>query len=311
MADFRGVTLKQLRALVATTRSGTMSAAAQALNVTPPAVTSQIKLLEESLGLPLLDRTEDGFRPTDAGRHVLGAAARIEDALNDCAEALEGVAGLNAGRVAVGVVSTAKYFAPKVLGSFGKAHPMIDIRLVVGNRREILEALSDFAIDVAVMGRPPKGIDVEREVIGDHPHIVIASPEHRLADRRGLSFADLAGETFLVREVGSGTRILMERRLAEAGIAPRVGMEIGSNETIKQAVIAGLGIAFISGHTVGAELADGRLAALDVETLPAVRQWFVVHRRDKRLLPAAEALREFFVSDGASFLPELPETAHR
>ncbi|MCC2112547.1 MAG: LysR family transcriptional regulator, partial [Hyphomicrobiales bacterium] len=250
MTDFRGVTLKQLRALVATTRSGTVTAAAQMLNVTPPAVTSQIKLLEESVGLPLLDRTESGFKPTDAGRFVLAAVARIEDALTDCAEALEGVAGLDAGRVAVGVVSTAKYFAPMVLGAFGKAHPAIDIRLVVGNRRDILEALSDFAIDIAVMGRPPEGIDVERAVIGDHPHIVIAPPDHRLAGRRDLSFADLAEETFLVREVGSGTRILMERRLADAGIAPRVGMEIGSNETIKQAVIAGLGIAFISGHTI-------------------------------------------------------------
>jgi LysR family transcriptional regulator for metE and metH len=156
------------------------------------------------------------------------------------------------------------------------------------------------------MGRPPLDYAVEQAVIGDHPHIIVGPADHPLARRKRVALTDLADETFLLREQGSGTRGLMQRLFADAGLSPNLGMEIGSNETIKQAVIAGLGIALISAHTVSAEIADGRLAVLPVKGLPIVRQWFVVRPQDKRLLPAAQALWDFLAASGAAYLPDAP-----
>jgi DNA-binding transcriptional LysR family regulator len=302
-SDIPRITLKQLRALDATLRTGTISAAAQELSVTPPAVTMQMRLLEEAAGLPLVERTKSGLRPTDAGRIVLDAAHRCEAALEACGESLQALKGAGGGRVAVGVVSTAKYFAPRALAAFARAHPEVEMRLSVGNRSETIEALRNYELDFAVMGRPPDGFAVERAVVGDHPHIIVAPPDHPMAGRRNIAIKDLVNETFLLREEGSGTRLLMQRLFAEVGLDPNVGMEIGSNETIKQAVIAGLGVALLSAHTVASELRDGRLAQLDVEGLPVVRQWFVVRRRDKQLLPASQALWDFMATSGARYLP--------
>jgi DNA-binding transcriptional LysR family regulator len=298
------VTLKQLRALEAATRTGSVSAAARVLHVTPPAVSLQLRLLAETAGLPLVERAGHSLRPTAAGTELLAAAKRIEAALVECGDALRALSGLKGGHAAVGAVSTAKYFAPHVLAAFAKAHPNIDVRLQVGNRQEIVAALGGYELDFAVMGRAPRDFKVEQAVIGDHPHIIVGPPDHPMARRRHLKLADLADETFLLREQGSGTRLLMQRLFADAGLNPNLGMEIGSNETIKQAVMAGLGIALISAHTVSAELEDGRLIAFDIDGLPLVRQWFVVRRRDKRLLPAAQAVWDFLARDGAKFLPD-------
>jgi DNA-binding transcriptional LysR family regulator len=297
------VTLKQLRALEAATRTGSVSAAARVLHVTPPAVSLQLRLLAETAGLPLVERAGHSLRPTAAGTELLAAAKRIEAALVECGDALRALSGLKGGHAAVGAVSTAKYFAPHVLAAFAKAHPNIDVRLQVGNRQEIVAALGGYELDFAVMGRAPRDFKVEQAVIGDHPHIIVGPPDHPLIGRARLSLADLADETYLLRESGSGTRLLMERLFTKAGLDPKLGMEIGSNETIKQAVMAGLGIALLSAHTVSAEIADGRLAAFDIEGLPVVRQWFVVRRREKVLLPAAQALWDFLSTSGAQFLP--------
>jgi LysR family transcriptional regulator for metE and metH len=302
--SLRGVTLKQLRALTSAARAGTISAAAQALNVTPPAVTLQMRLLEQAAGMPLLERTDKGLRPTDGGREILATANRIEAALIECGEALEALSGMDGGRVSVGVVSTAKYFAPRALAAFAKAHPKVEIRLLVGNREETIAGLAAYDLDFAVMGRPPQDFAVANAVIGDHPHIIIGPAGHPLARRKRIALAGLEGETFLLRERGSGTRLLMQRMFAAADISPNFGMEIGSNETIKQAVMAGLGIALISAHTVSAELRDGRLAAFNVSGLPIMRQWFVVRRQEKRLLPAAQSLWDFLATSGSRFLPE-------
>ena len=179
----------------------------------------------------------------------------------------------------MGVISTAKYFAPRALAIFSKEHPGVDVRLMVGNRDMVLTALRDFTIDFAVAGRPPEDMAIDRAAIGNNPHIIIGPPDHPLAGRRRIPLARFAGETFLLREEGSGTRMLMERLFAESGLSPNIGMEIGSNETIKQAVMAGLGVALISAHTVAAELEDGRLISFDVPGLPIVRQWFVTSGR--------------------------------
>ncbi len=157
------------------------------------------------------------------------------------------------------------------------------------------------------MGRPPEDVEVESAPIGDHPQVIIAPPDHPLAKRRSISPQEIAGETILMREVGSGTRSVAEGFLAKHGIKPRIGMEIGSNETIKQAVMAGLGIAFISAHTIAAEIGDGRLAVLDLVGLPEIRQWFVVRLAAKRMMPAARASRDFLVAKGRRFLPNVED----
>ena len=301
----RNVTLKQLRVFAAVVRTGSVTGAAQRLNVSPPAVTLQMQLLQSQVGLPLVERSSSGTTPTDAGRELLAAVERIEAILADCGAALAALAGTERGTVSVGVVSTAKYFAPRALAAFARAHPGIDLRITVGNRADIISGLRHYEIDVAVMGRPPEEFDVEATVIGDHPHVIVAPPDHPLARHRAIDPKQLEAETFLVREPGSGTRGLMERFFARLDIAPRIGTQIGSNETIKQAVIAGLGIAFISGHTVEAEVGAGRLAILRVKGLPIVRQWYIVHLRQRQLMPAANAIRAFFATEGRRYLPQI------
>ena len=308
----RHVTLRQLRTFAEVMRAGSYAAAAQALHLTPPAVTVQMRQLEERAGMPLLERTENGLVATAAGLELISAVSRVDSTLAECADAIAALRGLKGGHVAIGVVSTAKYFAPQALAGFLQRYPSIEVRLDVGNRAAIIAALEANTLDLALTGWPPEQLEVEKEPVGDHPHIVIARPDHPLAARRRVPPAALGEETFLVREPGSGTRLLMERFFTESRVSPRLGMEMGSNETIKQAVIAGLGIAFLSAHTVAAEVGEGRLIALDVVGLPVMRRWFVVHLKRKRLLPAAVALRDYLIGEGHTFLPTLPAPpAHR
>jgi DNA-binding transcriptional LysR family regulator len=244
---------------------------------------------------------------TDAGREILLLSKRIEAAIKTCQESLELMAGRVGGSVSIGAVSTAKYFVPNAIAAFSRLYPKIDLRLTIGNREEIRQAMRGYDLDFAIMGRPPEDVDVEAHLIGDHPHVVVAPKDHWLANSSSLAAIDLAHETFLTREQGSGTRTLMEAFFNATGLLPHIGMEMSSNETIKQAVIAGLGITFISAHTVAAELEDGRLVMLDVAGLPIIRQWFVVRRSDKVILPPAQSLLEFLRSEGSRFLPAFPK----
>lgn len=306
MASLRDITIRQLRALAALSGNGSVTAAASKLNLTQPAVTLQLRNLQNLAGLPLLQRTNDGMILTGAGQEVLTLHERIEAAISSCGTSLDMIAGRTGGRVSIGAVSTAKYFVPFAIAAFSKIHPKIEVSLYIGNRQEIRQALRGYGLDFAIMGRPPPDIEVDTHLIGDHPHIIVAAKGHRLEQDFGLAAVDLSYETFLTREPGSGTRMLMEQLFEATELQPTIGMEMSSNETIKQAVIAGLGIAFISAHTVATELEDGRLVALDVAGLPVVRQWFVVRRQDKVLLPPAQAMLDFLRAEGARFLPSMP-----
>ena len=302
----RRLTLKQLQTVRIVSQSGTVVAAAVEMNVTPAALTSRIKLLEEDAGIALFDRAGGRLKLTDAGREVVNATARIDLVLAELENTLSAYRGMHAGRVTIGVVSTAKYFAPRLIAAFARENPRIEISISVGNRAEIVALLRDYTVDVALMGRPPVDFTAMSEAFGPHPQVIIAAPDHPLVKRKGIDKAELSQESFIVREQGSGTRTIFDYFFDGIMVRhPRISIEIGSNETIKQAVMAGLGITLISAHTIQAEVAEGRLAVLDVKGMPIVRQWFVVHRADRALTLPAQAMWDFTVKEGRGFLPSL------
>ncbi|GJD88798.1 MULTISPECIES: LysR family transcriptional regulator [Methylobacterium] len=302
----RNLSLKQLQAVAAVAKLGTMTRAAQELNVTSAALYARIRQLEEEAGLLLFDRTPNGLKPTDAGREMLWAIDSINTVLESCADRLRTLKGGAGGRVAMGVVSTAKYFTPRAIAGFVETHPGVEINLSVGNRGETVEALRNYEIDFAIMGRPPRDFAIEAEKLGPHPLVLIAAPNNPLAGRRNIPREALADQPFFVREDGSGTRTVFEEFISGIIIRrAKLGIDTGSNETIKQAVMAGLGIALLSAHTVAAEVESGRLVLLDVEGLPIRRDWYVVRRADKVLGPAAAAFWDYLYRDGARCLPRL------
>jgi LysR family transcriptional regulator, low CO2-responsive transcriptional regulator len=305
----RNITLKQLRIVTAIARTGKIVNAAESVGVTASAVTLQLQQIEARVGLPLFERARHAMILTEAGQIWLDTAHRVEAVLLAAREGVDALSGLERGHVSVGVVSTAKYFAPAALGAFRRAHPDISISLFVGNRTEVLAKLAALECDLVIMGLPPEDMPVRSIIIGDHPHIIIAAPTHPLARRARLPMDALANEHFLMREPGSGTRMLMERIFADTNFTARPEMEMESNETIKQAVMAGLGIAFISGHTIAAEIESGRLAMLDVEGLPARRKWQIVRHKDKQQMPAAAAMWAFLEAEGGLFLPPILQHA--
>ncbi len=307
MPKLEAITLKQLRALRAIADNGSITAAANALGLTPPAVHTQIKGLEQALNCTVLESSrQHGPTFTPEGQTILDAERQILTILNSSIERVRALKHGQTGVVVLGVVSTAKYFVPGLVAQIGEAYPDIDVILKVGNRQDIIRELSVRTIDMAIMGRPPRSPANIAEVIGTHPHVFIAAPDHPLAGGQDISAADFLAQTFLSREQGSGTRILMTRYLDRLGEGtPYRAIEMGSNETIKQAVIANLGIALISQHTTTEEIKSGRLVTLEAEGLPIVRQWFLLHREDVEISNTLKTVRDFILDLKASFLPTL------
>jgi LysR family transcriptional regulator, low CO2-responsive transcriptional regulator len=302
----KNVTLRQLRALTAIRDQGKIVNAAKALRLTAPAVTMQLRQLEDDAGVSLFDRTVHGMRPTAAGMAFIDAAQAIEERLRILGDDIDAIKGVRKGSLIVGAVSTAKYFAPRLIAGFKREFPDVDMKLIVGNRAETIASLRDHQVDIALMGRPPRDIPVRAAVFGDHPLVIVVAPDHPLAAKRDISKKEVAREHFIIRERGSGTRISFERFLGDIpGRLDDPGTEMDSNETIKQAVIAGLGVAFISAHTVAWEVEAGRLVVLDVAGLPIRRQWFTVARSDRAVTPVMAAFQDFLTRKGATFLPVL------
>ena len=301
------LTFRQLRALDAVAREGAINRAAEVLNLTPPAVHNQLKQLEDLMGCLLLDRTRpEGFALTEEGRAMLAAYREGRSALERAILQVDALSKGLAGSVVLGVVSTAKYFAPRIVARLKQDLPEVRVRLEVGNRAETMTGLSERRFDLCIMGRPPRMPPVAAEALGEHPHLIVAAPDHPLARVRRLNPRDLLDHTFVMREPGSGTRILATRYLDEIGEGREVEvMEMSSNETIKQAVISGLGIAMLSGHTVIEELRAGRLVALHCPGLPVTRAWFLVSRLDQEPSRAAAAVRDWMLEHRATLLPGL------
>jgi DNA-binding transcriptional LysR family regulator len=307
MSDLRSLTLKQLRALAATVERGSVSGAATVLHVTPPAISVQLKLLEEQVGAPLFRRAGDApFTPTEIGHELLTMAKDVERLAARTSERIDALLAGASGSLVFGVVSTAKYLAPSIVAAFQRECPGVRVTLSVGNREDIIRGLERNEYDLTIMGRPPAHIEADSVTLGDHPYIIIAPPDHRLAGDPDILAEDLLRERFLAREQGSGTRALTDRFLERIGGGRAFEIvEMGTNETIKQSVMAGLGIAMISAHTCLTEIADGHLVKLQVAGLPLVRQWFLLNRRDRELSKAAQKFRDFVLERRGKLLPKL------
>jgi DNA-binding transcriptional LysR family regulator len=299
------ITFRQLRVFTEVAQHGSMARAAEALHLTPPAVSMQIKEVEAQVGLALFDRQGRSVVLSTAGEYFLVHAKRLLGALKEADDAMARLKRVERGLLTIGMVSTAKYFVPHLLARFHKDHPGVDVRLrVLGNREQLVALMQTGEVDLSIMGRPPREISTRSESFATHPLVFIAPPGHPLLRTPQAPVASLAQHAFIAREHGSGTRSAMEAFFAEHRYTPRIAMEMSSNETIKQAVIAGLGLSFLSLHTVGLELKNGLLHTLDIAGTPVMRMWNVVHLGSKVLSPAAEAFRYFMIEEGAGFLRE-------
>jgi LysR family transcriptional regulator, low CO2-responsive transcriptional regulator len=298
----RNLSMRQLRVFLSAAKHGSFSKAATELSLTAPAVSMQMKELESELGMALFARVGRRVELTSAGEYFLVYVKRIAANLRDAESTLSKLKGTEVGTLKIGLVSTAKYFLPQLLKRFKEEHFGLQIKLEVRNRNQMVELLREGEIDLAIMGRTPADMDTRIEAFARHPHAFIASPEHPLASRQGISPTVLNQIELIVREEGSGTRAIMERFLGERGLTPRVTMEMSSNESIKQAVMADLGISFVSLHTVGLEVATGKLTVLDVDETPIHRAWHVVALNKGNPSAAAEAFRYFVLEHGAGIL---------
>lgn len=299
------ITLKQLQIFEAVAAQQSYTEAAKKLYLTQPAVSMQIKQLEEQAGVTLFDRLGKQISLTHAGEELLHYARSIQLQLEEAGQVLEEMKGLKRGKLHLTMASTANYFAPQLLAAFHHLYPDAKVQLDVSNRSGLIAAVRNNTTDMAIMGRPPRGQDLVGIPFMDNPLVIIAPPSHPLAKRKLIKLAELAQEPFIVREGESGTRIAAERFFAEHGIQLVTGMEMNRSEAIKQAVMAELGLGIVSLHTIDMELALKRLVVLKVEDFPIMRQWHIVHRKGKRFAAIPEAFKQF-VLEQADELIKLP-----
>lgn len=305
----RHATLRQLQVFEAIVRLGSFTKAAEELFLTQPTVSLQMKKLADSVGLTLLEPIGRHTRATEAGQELYQACRAIFTALGNIETKFADLKGLRAGKVRLGVISTAKYFAPEMLGEFCNEYPGVDISLKVSNRERIIERILSHEDDLYVLGEPPPGeLELSNYPFAPNPLVVMASRNHPLVNQKNIPFERIAEEPFILREPGSGTRETIVKYFESHGLQPKVRLELGSNEAIKHAVVGGLGLAIQSLHVLTLEGVRGPVALLDVKGFPIMRQWYIVHPRNKELSVVAKAFLEFALAKGpkvASFMHDL------
>lgn len=299
------ITLRHLRIFEAVACHGSISRAAGELHLTQPAVSMQMKQLEEQIGLPLVEQIGRRICLTEAGQTLRVHARDIAGRMANLNAAMAQFRGLDRGLLRLAVVSTANYFLPALIAEFNARHPGVRISLQVGNREFVLSALADSRADLAITGQPPDGVEVVAQNFKDNPLVVIASPRHALAGQEQVSMVRLAEEVLVMREPGSGTRAAAERQFSAQGLTIREGCEFSTNEAIKQAVRAGLGVAVVSAQTIELELQMGCLAILPVEGFPILRKWYVVHRTQHRLSASATTFRDMLLALDPAGMPRM------
>jgi len=301
----KNATLRQLKVFETVARHLSFSRAAEELHLTQPAVSTQVRQLELHVGLPLFEQLGKRIYLTPAGTEMLHYSRCIIQQFREAEDAMAQLKGISGGRLNVAVISAGDYFFPRLLAEFMNRHESVTLNLAVHNREELLHQLAGNLTDLAVMVRPPEGMDTIAEAFAPHPYVIVAAPNHPLVRQRNIPLADLAEEAFVSREKGSDTWNSMQEGFAGRLSNLRIAMEIKSTETIKQAVIANMGIAFLSAYTVGLELQAGKLAVLDIQGFPVMLNWYVVHRKNKRLPPVALAFKHFLMEEGATLIQQI------
>ena len=301
----KNLTLRQIRIFLSAAKHLSFTRAAEELHISAPAISMQIKEMEDDIGVTLFVRENRKIALTSAGEYFLLYARRVSSTLNEANTMMERFRGTQFRHLKIGVVSTAKYFLPHMLVEFKKDYPNLQIKIEARNRQQLVELLRDGEIDIAIMGLPPREIDTRAEAFANHPHVFIANPNNPLTGKLNIPPDALTQYEMISREPGSGTRLIMEKYFAEHNIAPIVSMEMSSNETIKQAVIANLGISFVSLHTIGSEIANKQIAILDIQNTPIIRTWHVVALTKRNASQAAEAFRYFVLEKGGEILTKM------
>jgi len=283
----------QLRLFREVARRGGFSRAADALAISQPAVSAQVGLLERRYGQPLVERLPRGIRLTEAGEVILEYADRIFGLAEEMEVVLDDLRGIQRGRLTIGASSTiGEYILPPLVGRFKALHPGVAVTMRVANTERILAEVRGRQLDLGFVGSRPGVDDVIAEAFEDDEIVPLAAPDHPLAARNGIELEELAAAELVAREAGSATRATAEASLRAAGLEPRLAMELGSNEAVKRAVRAGLGVGLLSRRAADSELAAGHLVVLDVPAWSCHRELFAIHRRDKRLTAAERRFLE-------------------
>jgi DNA-binding transcriptional LysR family regulator len=299
------ISLRQLQLFACAARHLSFARAAEEMHVTPPAISMQIKDLEQEVGLPLFNRSHRQLSLTVAGEYLLVHAQKIFATLKDARDVMAKLKGVAIGELAIGMVNTAVYFVPGLLSRFSNEHPGVKMVLHTGNREDLGRMLRDGELDLAIMGRPPEDLPSRSEPFAEHPLVLITHADHPFTQQDHVDLQALVQEKFIIREPGSGTRAALESFLKNNHLAAHFTMEMAGNEAIKQAVIAGMGISLLSAHTIALERHLGLLVVPAVEGLPIIRRWQLVHNQSKQLSPSAEALKAFIVENGQREIDEL------
>ena len=292
------ITMRQLQVFESVARHLSFTRAAEELHLTQPAVSMQVKQLESMIELPLFEQMGKKVHLTEAGHAMVRHSRTMMSHLSEIERDINSLKGVEGGQLKICIASTVNYFATRLLSRFCEKYKKVHISLEVINREELIRRLEANEPDLVLMGQPPEELDVEATAFMDNPLILIANPQHPLAGESKIKIDRLSEETFVMREPGSGTRSAMMRLFDEHGVKPKEGIQLSSNETIKQSVEAGLGLAVVSAHTVDLELKAGRLVSLDVEHFPILRQWYICYRRGKRLSTTAQVFLEFVIEEG-------------
>ncbi|MEO7391462.1 MAG: LysR family transcriptional regulator [Ramlibacter sp.] len=300
----KNATLRQLKVFESVARHLSFSRAAEELHLTQPAVSTQVKKLEGHAGLPLFEQLGKKIHLTAAGAQMLQSSRAIIQQFQEAEQAMTQFKGVSGGQLNVTVISAGDYFFPRLLVEFARKHSGVTLNFGVCNREELLGQLADNLTDLAIMVRPPEDADTLAEPFAPHPYVVVAAPDHPMASRKRIPVARIAREPFIVREKGSDTWNSMEDAFGTHLRQLNIAMEIKSTETIKQAVMAGMGVSFLSAHTISRELQARSLAVLDVQGFPLMLNWYVVHRKAKRLPPVAQAFKAFLMKDGAALIEQ-------
>lgn len=292
-------TLHQLKVFEATARHGSFTRAAEELFLTQPTVSMQVKQLTKAVGLPLFEQVGKKLYLTDAGRELFSTCQDIFSRLDQLEMRVADMKGMKQGQLRLAVITTAKYFVPRLLGPFCQIYPGIDISLIVTNHEQVIERLSDNQDDLYIMSQLPEHMDIEAYPFLDNPLVVIAPRNHPLAGQKNIPLSRLIDEHFIMREPGSGTRRSVQKLFDQEGVSVRVRLELGSNEAIKQAIAGGLGLSVLSRHTLTPEGSNSELTVLDVQGFPIHRNWYAVYLSGKQLSVVASTFLDYLKVEAA------------